>query len=226
MDAEERRHAGVAARQLQHHQPRGERAHAGAAVALDRRAGDAQRGQLRDDLEGKLGALPILVDDGNHVTVAERTHLVADRALLIREQLIHAVEVGAERAGDVCDHRVPSFMYCELLKITLSGTPGRSEGLQSPSTVRRHFTAASADACCDRRRSSASPLPAGRGGRGVRTPARTSRATSAATRVYERDRDGLYCAPRAAASVSRRVRRASEIRTHWAISPRSLSYTS
>src|SRR5579859_5961205 len=99
-------------RQLQRDEAGRDGAHPWATVALEAAAGDVESGQLGNQLKGKLGALPVAVDDGNHLAVAESADLVAYLALLRAEEVVHVIIVGAERGGDVLrvgHHVGPSF---------------------------------------------------------------------------------------------------------------------
>jgi hypothetical protein len=92
--AEERPHAAVGARPLHAHEAGRGRAHARAAVPLDDAAGEAELGDLRDELERKLGALPVVVDDRRDLARAEVVEAIADRALFVGEQLVGQVQIG------------------------------------------------------------------------------------------------------------------------------------
>jgi hypothetical protein len=94
VDAEERGDAAVGVRPLHAHQPGRRGAHAGAAVALDRAACQAEPGDLRHELERELGALPVVVDDRRDLAGAERAEAVADLAVGVGEQLVRQVHVG------------------------------------------------------------------------------------------------------------------------------------
>jgi hypothetical protein len=98
VNAEERAHAAVGARPLHAHEARGHGRHARAAVALDRAAGQAELGDLRHQHERELRALPVVVDDREHLGVAERAQRLADPALLGGEQLVHEVEIAHSTA--------------------------------------------------------------------------------------------------------------------------------
>jgi hypothetical protein len=71
LHADERVDAAVAAGQFQRDHAPGEPGQSGAAVALDRAAHDAERGQLGHQLERELGAFPVVVDDRQHLCVDE-----------------------------------------------------------------------------------------------------------------------------------------------------------
>ena len=71
LHAEEGAEAAVAAVELHVDQPGRDRAHRRAAVALDAVADDAQLGQPLDQRPGELGALPVVVDDRQHLVVDE-----------------------------------------------------------------------------------------------------------------------------------------------------------
>ena len=115
--AVERAHAAVRARPLHAHEARGGRAHARAAVAVDRPARHLQRRDLRDQRERELRPLPVAVDHGRDLLLAERAQPVPDAALVVGELLVEQVEVRHLRS-------VPPFR---------DGPPQcRRRGLESP----------------------------------------------------------------------------------------------
>src|SRR5918998_1802521 len=126
VDPEERVQAPVPARHLYRHEPSRKLAHPGTPVALYRATRYPQLGDLRNQLERKLSLLPVLVDHGYDLGVRERPHPVADRALLIRKQLVEQVIVGPERPGNVGDHWRSSL--CE---------PPRTPTLTGPEPLRK-----------------------------------------------------------------------------------------
>src|SRR3712207_3882814 len=90
--------AAVGPGELGGDQTGGDVAHAGAAVALDGAAGDAELGELGHQLEGELGALPVVVDPRGDLLLAEGAHAVADLDLLRLEEFLQVVEVRARLA--------------------------------------------------------------------------------------------------------------------------------
>ena len=101
LDAEERAEAAVAAVQLHVDEAAGERAHAGAAVAGDVLAVEAEVGEPAHQRPRQLGALPVLVDRGQHLVVDEppRAHEVIP--LLVGELLAHEEVVGGQRVAEM-----------------------------------------------------------------------------------------------------------------------------
>ena len=80
VDAEEGADAAIGARPLEADESGRQHAETRAGVTVDRAAGDAELGDLRDELERELLALPVVVDDRNDLAVAEVANPVADRA--------------------------------------------------------------------------------------------------------------------------------------------------
>ena len=74
--------------------PELERRQPGAAVPLDRVAGQAEPGELRHQRPRELGAVPVVVDHRQEIGVDEGAHPVAHGAGLIGEQLVEQVVVG------------------------------------------------------------------------------------------------------------------------------------
>jgi hypothetical protein len=72
LHAHERGQAAVAARELHGDQARGQRVDVRAAVAFDAVADDADASELLDQGPWELGALPVVVDLGQHVLLDER----------------------------------------------------------------------------------------------------------------------------------------------------------
>src|SRR6185369_3817197 len=79
----------------------GERAHAGAAVALDVVADQPQLGEPPHQGPGQLGPLPVLVDRREHLVVDEAPRGDELRRLLVAELLAHEEVVGGERLPEV-----------------------------------------------------------------------------------------------------------------------------
>src|SRR5919204_368046 len=93
--AAERGDAAVRARPLEAQEPGRENTQPRAPVALDAPAGKLERRDLRDELERELLTLPVVVDDGDDLAVAELAHPVAHGALFVAEPLLDEVEVGS-----------------------------------------------------------------------------------------------------------------------------------
>ena len=101
LHGEERAEAAVAAVQLHVHQPARERAHARAAVALDVLAEQAELGEPAHQRPRELGALPVAVDDGQHLAVDEAPRGDEVLPLLGGELLADLEVVGRERLAEV-----------------------------------------------------------------------------------------------------------------------------
>ena len=82
--------------------PRGERAHPGAAVAVDVLAVQAEVGEAAHERPGQLRGLPVLVDRRQDLPVDEapRGHEVLP--LLVRELVADVEVVGGERVAEMC----------------------------------------------------------------------------------------------------------------------------
>ena len=100
LDAEEGAQAAVAAVELEVDQTVGDRAHRRAAVALDPVADDPEAAKLLDQVTGELGALPVVVDDRQHLVVDEVPGAVPVVALLRGELVGDPEEVGAAGTAD------------------------------------------------------------------------------------------------------------------------------
>jgi hypothetical protein len=98
--------ATVPAGQLDGHEARGDLAHPGAAVALYGAARDVQRGYSGDQSEGELGTLPVVVDHGDDIPVGEGAYPVPDLLLLVGQELLNEVVVGAKRSANVGQQRL------------------------------------------------------------------------------------------------------------------------
>ena len=101
LHTEEGVHAAVPTGQLERHHAGRQPGQPGTAVPSDRSAADAERSQLRHQLERELGPLPVVVDHRQHIGVDESPHAVADLAFLIGQQLGQQVEVGAAGGGQI-----------------------------------------------------------------------------------------------------------------------------
>jgi len=86
-------------------QPAADGAHRRAAVALDAVADDSQPGHLLDQRPGKLGPLPVAVDDRQHLVIDEVPGAPPIVAFGRGELVGDAEVVGAERAADALVHR-------------------------------------------------------------------------------------------------------------------------
>ena len=73
------------------------------AVALHGVADDVQRGDLRDQLERELAALPVRIDDRQDLFLAEFPHLVQYLDLVLGQLLLHQKVVGASSSPDIVD---------------------------------------------------------------------------------------------------------------------------
>ena len=97
MHAEEGPDAPVGPCPLHAHEARGGGAHARTVVAVDDAAGQAELGDLRNELEGELRALPVAVDDRRDLAIAERAQAIAENA----PQVTREGNVGKDNtAGD------------------------------------------------------------------------------------------------------------------------------
>src|SRR5918994_1380544 len=96
MDPEESIQAPVPARHLDRDEPGGDLAHARTPVLLDRATRYVQGGDFRYELERELGLLPVLVDYRDDLGVSESPNPVPDLTLLLREQLVEQIVVGAQ----------------------------------------------------------------------------------------------------------------------------------
>ena len=97
LHADERAHAAVAALQLLGHQAVLHARHAGAAVALEAGAVEAELAHGLDQLFGEAAVAVALLDDGDEVFFDELAGIVADQPLVVVEQRveldkIHALE--------------------------------------------------------------------------------------------------------------------------------------
>ena len=128
VDAVEGAHRAVAARELHRHEAGGERAEPGHAVALVGAAADVQLGEGGDELERELRPLPVAVDDGADLLVAEAPDPVADRALLLRELEVGQVEVAGRRVARAHTGSLPGLRPLRAGR-TMAGSPAtRVEG--------------------------------------------------------------------------------------------------
>ena len=93
LHADEAAHAGVAALEFLRHQSVFDVAHAGAAVALERRAEEAEIGHGLDQFARKAAGAVALFDDGDEVVFDELARGVADQALFFGEQRIELDEI-------------------------------------------------------------------------------------------------------------------------------------
>jgi hypothetical protein len=93
VDTEEGADAAVGPGQLHGHQAGRDLAEARAAVSLDGPAGHAQLSQLGHQLEGELGPLPVIVDDRQHLLVAEAADPVANLPFPLREEIVDPIEI-------------------------------------------------------------------------------------------------------------------------------------
>jgi hypothetical protein len=97
LDAEERPEASVAAMQLHVHEPARQLAHAGAAVALEVLADQAELGQANEQRPRQLGTFPVVVDDREHLVVDEAPGSHEVVRLLVAELLADEQVIGCER---------------------------------------------------------------------------------------------------------------------------------
>jgi hypothetical protein len=97
LHADEAAHAGVAALQFLRHQAVFDVAHAGAAVALERRAKKSQLGHGLDQFAGKAAGAVALLDDGNEVVFDELARGIAHQAFFVGEQGIVLNEIDAAK---------------------------------------------------------------------------------------------------------------------------------
>ncbi len=113
LDAEEGAQAAVAAVELEVDQAVGDRAHRRAAVALDPVAHDPEAPQPLDQVTRELRALPVVVDDRQHLVVDEAPGAVPVVALLRGELVGDPEEVGAARTANSVEsgveHGGPAF---------------------------------------------------------------------------------------------------------------------
>ena len=93
LHADKAAHAGVAALEFLRHQAVLDVAHAGAAVALQRRAEEAELAHGLDQFAWEAAVAVALFDDGNEVVFDELARGVADEALVVGEQGIVLDEI-------------------------------------------------------------------------------------------------------------------------------------
>ena len=93
LHADEAAHAGVAALEFLRHQSVFDVAHAGAAVAFERRAEEAEIGHGLDQFARKAAGAVALFDDGNEIVFDELARGVAHQALFFGEQRIELDEI-------------------------------------------------------------------------------------------------------------------------------------
>ena len=98
--AHEGRHRRVDAGQFHGHEPVGQEAAAGAAVAVVGQAGDAELGHGRQHLEGELGPAPVDVDDRGDVLLHESPDPFEEQPVLLVEEGGEIVEVALHRRRD------------------------------------------------------------------------------------------------------------------------------
>ena len=106
VDAHKRGHRRVDASQLHGHEPVGQEAAAGAAVARVGQAGDAELGHGRQHLEGELRLAPVDVDDRGDVLLHERPDPLEQQPVVLLEETGEVVEVALHRRGDGCRSRL------------------------------------------------------------------------------------------------------------------------
>ncbi len=100
LHAHERAHAAVAALELLRDQPVFDVGHAGAAVALEIGAEEAEIAHRLDQLAGEASVAIALLDDGDEIVFDELARGIAHQALVVGEQRIEADEIdSAEREG-------------------------------------------------------------------------------------------------------------------------------
>jgi hypothetical protein len=109
LDTEEGAEAAVAAVELEVDQAVRDRAHRRAAVALDPVAHEPEPPQLLDQVTRELGALPVVVDDRQHLIVNEVPGPIPVVALLRGELVGDPEEVGAAGAADGVEHGEPAL---------------------------------------------------------------------------------------------------------------------
>ena len=102
LHAEEGVDAAVAAGQLQGHHACRQPGQTRAAIAGDGAPDHAQLGDLRNEFERELCALPVVVDDRQHLGVDEIPDPIADLAFGVGEQLGQQVVVRPSRDGQAC----------------------------------------------------------------------------------------------------------------------------
>ncbi len=93
MHADEAAHAGVAAFEFLRHQAVFDVAHAGAAIAFERRAEEAEIGHGLDQFARKAAGAVALFDDGDEIVFDELAGGVADQAFFFGEQRIELDEI-------------------------------------------------------------------------------------------------------------------------------------
>jgi hypothetical protein len=93
LHADEAAHSGVAALEFLSYQSVLHIAHAGATVALQRRAEEAEVGHGLDQFAGEAAGAVALFDDGDEVVFDELAGGVADQAFFFREQRIKLDEI-------------------------------------------------------------------------------------------------------------------------------------
>jgi hypothetical protein len=101
LDAEERAEAAVAAVQFHVDEAAGERAHPGAAVAGDVLAVELEVDEPAHQRPRQLGALPVLVDRGQHLLVDEPPRAQEVIPLLVAELLADEEVVGRQRRAEM-----------------------------------------------------------------------------------------------------------------------------
>jgi hypothetical protein len=97
LNAEAGPEAPVAAVKLHRHQARGQRAHAGAAVAVDVLADQLELGEAHHERPWQLGALPVVVDRPQEFLVDQAPGADEPLPLLVAELLAHEEVVSGER---------------------------------------------------------------------------------------------------------------------------------
>ncbi len=95
LHADERAHAGVAALHLLHDQAVFDVRHAGAAVAFEAGAEEAEVGHGLDQFAGEAAGAVALLDDGDEVVFDELAGGVADQEFVVGEESVKADEVNA-----------------------------------------------------------------------------------------------------------------------------------
>ncbi len=95
LDADEAAHAGVAALEFLHDEAVLDVGHAGAAVALEAGAEEAELAHLGNEFFGKAALAVALLDDGDEVVFDELAGGVAREALVVAEEAVEADEVYA-----------------------------------------------------------------------------------------------------------------------------------
>ncbi len=93
VNAEEGADAGIASCQFQRDQPGSHHTQARAAISLDAPTCNTERCNFGDEFKGELGPLPVVVDDGDDLCIAESAHFIPNSALFLSKKLIHQVKI-------------------------------------------------------------------------------------------------------------------------------------